>query len=199
MGHHLVTQGEYQSVVGFNPSSFTGDLNLPVESVTWSDATNYCGLLTQGERAAGRLPAGWEYRLPTNAEWEYACRALTTTRSYWGDDLGHTNVGNFAWYDANSDNQLHPVGQKTANPWGLVDMQGNLWQWCQDWFDEYPGGSVTDPQGPATGIWSTRVGRGGSWYDDPTWCRSAARYDFPPTNPNYPAMVGFRVVLARSR
>ncbi len=198
MGQHLVTQGEYVTVVGSNPSYFTGDLNLPVESVTWSDATNYCSLLTQSERSAGRLPANWVYRLPTNAEWEYACRALTTTRTYWGDDPGYTNMVNQAWYEANSNNQTHPVGQKPPNPWGLSDMQGNLWQWCQDWFEVYPGGSVTDPQGPTSSSWGTRVGRGGSWWDEPTWLRSAARYDFPPDNPNYRQMMGFRVVLAPS-
>lgn len=198
MGQHLVTQGEYVTVVGSNPSFFTGDLNLPVESVMWSDATNYCCLLTQSERAAGRLPATWGYRLPTNTEWEYACRALTTTRTYWGDDPGYTNLVNQAWYNGNSNGQTHPVGQKPANPWGLADMEGNLWEWCQDWFEVYPGGSVTDPQGPVSSTDGCRVGRGGSWYDDATWCRSAARYEFPPDNPWYPEMMGFRVVLARS-
>lgn len=198
MGQHLVTQGEYVTVVGSNPSFFTGDLNLPVESVAWTDATNYCGLLTQSERSAGRLPANWVYRLPTNAEWEYACRALTTTRTYWGDDPGYTNMVNQAWYKENSNGQTHPVGQKPPNPWGLADMEGNLWEWCQDWFDVYPGGSVTDPQGPASSSNGRRVGRGGSWYDDAIWSRSAARYDFLPDNPYYPEMMGFRVVLARS-
>ena len=199
MGQHLVTQGEYVTVVGSNPSFFTGDLNLPVESVAWSDATNYCGLLTQSERNAGRLSAGWVYRLPTNAEWEYACRALTTTRTYWGDDPGYTNLVNQAWYNGNSNGQTHPVGQKPANPWGLADMEGNLWEWCQDYFEVYPGGSVTDPQGPASYPDGRRVGRGGSWYDDAIWCRSAARYDFLADNPWYPEMMGFRVVLARSQ
>jgi formylglycine-generating enzyme required for sulfatase activity len=199
MGQHLVTQGEYVTAVGSNPSFFTGDLNLPVESVAWSDATNYCGLLTQSERTAGRLPANWGYRLPTNAEWEYACRALTTTRTYWGDDPGYTNLVNQAWYNGNSNGQTHPVGQKPLNPWGLADMEGNLWEWCQDYFEVYPGGSVTDPQGPASDPDGRRVGRGGSWYDDAIWCRSAARYDFLPDNPWYPEMMGFRVVLARSQ
>ena len=193
MGHHEVTQAEYQTVIGSNPSWFTGDLNRPVEGVSWNDATNYCRLLTAGERTAGRLPAGWGYRLPTEAEWEYACRAWTTTRFSYGDDQGYTNLTNYAWYYDNSGSTVHPVGQKLANPWGLVDMHGNVSEWCQDWHGAYPGESVTDPQGPGTGL--NRVIRGlGGWFGPAVYCRSASRGGSDP--PGRTSGIGFRVVLA---
>jgi len=132
MGKYEVTQGEYLEVMGSNPSRFTGDTNRPVETVTWYDATNYCGQLTQRERAAGRIAANSLYRLPTEAEWDYACRAGTSTRSSFGDDLGYTNLTNYAWYRENRGLTTHPVGQKLPNPWGLYDMHGNVWEWCQD-------------------------------------------------------------------
>src|SRR5262249_41853232 len=162
MAVHPVTQGEYQSVTGVNPSFFSGSTNLPVEQVSWIDATNYCGMLTQRERAAGHIAASWQYRLSTEAEWEYACRAGTTTRFYYGDDLSYLNLTNNAWYEDNSDDQTHPVGLKPANPWGLYDMGGNVSEWCLDWYAPYPGGNVTDPL--ATDSTSgLRVLRGGSW------------------------------------
>ena len=192
MGNHEVTQAEYLKVIGSNPSDFTGDTNRPVERVTWHNATNYCGLLTQAERTAGRIPSNWGYRLPTEAEWEYACRAgARTTRYGYGDDLSYAALGNYAWYSANSGSTTHPVEQKLANPWGLMDMHGNVAEWCQDCDGTYPGGSVTDPQGPGTGLF--RVYRGGSWLYG-GYCRSAFR------DSNYPSGaysdVGFRVVLA---
>jgi formylglycine-generating enzyme required for sulfatase activity len=149
-----VTQNEYQTVTGGNPSWFNGDrtsagyrdygvdLSRPVEWVSWEDATNYCGQLTERERTGGRIPTNCVYRLPTEAEWEYACRAWTSTRFSYGDDPGHTtetaetvgytNLTNYAWYLENSSGTTHPVGQKLANPWGLHDMHGNVWEWCQD-------------------------------------------------------------------
>jgi formylglycine-generating enzyme required for sulfatase activity len=194
IGKNLVTQQEYQAVTGSNPSGFTGDLALPVEQVSWSDATNYCAQRTVQDRNAGLIPAGCYYRLPTEAEWEYACRAGTTTRFNYGDDPGYTNLASHAWYTSNSGNETHTVGLKPANGWGLYDMHGNLWEWCQDWYDAYPGGSVTDPQGPASGDY--RVLRGGSWAEQAGLCRAACRIaDFPAgTFNNY----GFRVVLAAS-
>jgi formylglycine-generating enzyme required for sulfatase activity len=208
MGKYEVTQGEYLAVMGSNPSFFNGvrdwpeagtdygtDLSRPVERVSWDDATNYCATLTQRERAAGRISINSVYRVPTEAEWEYACRGWTSTRFSYGDDPGYTNLTNYAWYTANSGGTTHPVGQKLANPWGLYDMHGNVWEWCQDWFDVYPGGIAIDPQGPATG--SDRVYRGGSWYD---WvdggggCRSALRYYGDPGH-LFPGF-GFRVLLA---
>jgi len=198
MGKFEVTQGEYEAVMGSNPSYFqppnaTADTNRPAESVSWDDAVAYCAALTQRERAAGRITTNAVYRLPTEAEWEYACRAWTSTRFSYGDDLGYTNLTNYAWYSDNSGGTTHPVGQKLPNPWGLYDLHGNVWEWCQDWFDTYPGGIALDPQGPATG--STRVVRGGNWL---YWngrardCRSAYR-DYSGYGSG---LIGFRVVLA---
>ncbi len=193
MCKHEVTQRDYQAVMGNNPSYFTGDLNLPVETVSWFDATNYCGQFTQRERAAGRVPSSCAYRLPTEAEWEYACRGLTSDRAFsYGDDLDYSKLNDYGWYGANSLGMTHPVGQKLPNPWGLYDMHGNVREWCQDWYGTYAGGTVIDPHGPATG--SVRVIRGGVWLNDAALCRSAYRdYNFPSAK-NY--FVGFRVVLA---
>ena len=161
MSKYKVTQKDYQWVIGGYPSVFTGDFSRPVETVSWEDATNYCARLTQRERAARLIPPNSVYRLPTEAEWEYACRAWTSTRFSYGDDPSYMSLAKYAWYLDNSGHTTHPVGQKLPNPWGLYDMHGGLWEWCQDWYGPYPGGSVIDPQGPATG--SYRVFRGGSW------------------------------------
>jgi formylglycine-generating enzyme required for sulfatase activity len=193
MGRTPVTQGDYLSVVGANPSYFQGDLTRPVERVTWNDATNYCAQRTRQETAAGQIPAGCGYRLPTEAEWEYACRAWTADRRlYYADDPGYTSLANYAWYNANSVTTTHSAGQKQPNAWGLHDMLGNVWEWCQDWYGAYAGGSATDPLGAPLG--PGRVVRGGSWNFDARFCRSAQRaYSFPTNALNY---IGFRVVLA---
>lgn len=196
MGRHPVTQGEYLSVIGTNPSGFPGDLSRPVETVSWLDATNYCGKLTQQELAAGHIPAGTRYRLPTEAEWEYAARAGTTTRYYYGDDPGATQLSNHAWYANNSGAMTHPVEQKPPNPFGLFDMEGNVWELCQDWFGAYPGGSVTDPQGPASNPLGNKVMRGGAWDAFDTDCRSASRNTFAVSPFITDTIVGFRVVLS---
>jgi formylglycine-generating enzyme required for sulfatase activity len=193
MGKYEVTQGEYLAVTGSNPSWFTGDTNRPVQVVSWYDATSYCATLTQRERLAGRIATNSVYRLPTEAEWEYACRAGTSDRRFsYGNDLGYTSLGNYAWYDANSGNTAHPVGQKLPNPWGLHDMHGNVYEWCQDWHGLYQGGIALDPQGPASG--SDRVFRGGGWGSDGRYCRSADRRTGGPSFGR--GDVGFRVVLA---
>ena len=145
-----MTQGEYLSIMNTNPSDFPGDLSRPASSVSWFDATNYCWKLTQRELAAGRIPAGSEYRLPTEAEWECAARAGTTTRFSYGDDPAYASLTNHAWFFLNTDLTLHPVGQKLPNPWGLYDMAGNVWEWCQDWYADQTGGVQTDPTGPAS-------------------------------------------------
>ncbi len=192
MGKYEVTQGEYLAVIGSNPSGFTGDTNRPVETVSWFDATNYCGQLTQRERVAGRIATNNEYRLPTEAEWEYACRAWTSGRfSYYEDDRAYTNLTNYAWYEANSGATTHPVGQKLPNLWGLYDMEGNVGEWCQDWYAPYPGGIALDPQGPATG--SGRVSKGGLWLRSGPYCRSAKRNGVSPDLKLDGA--GFRVCL----
>ena len=192
IGKYEVTQGEYLALMGFNPSNFRGDPNRPVEMVDWFAARDYCGQLTQQERAAGRIATNCAYRLPTEAEWEYACRAWTSTRFSYGDDPGYTDLANYAWYRANAV-ATQPVGLKLPNLWGLYDMYGNVAEWCQDggpW--TYPGGSAIDPAGPEVG--EARMGRGGRWNDQPRYCRSAHRSGGPPSYFWYD--VGFRVVLA---
>lgn len=222
MGKYEVTQREYLAVMGNNPSWFIGvreafdaachcstdkdygaDFTRPVEQVSWEDATNYCAQLTERERAAGRIAPNALYRLPTEAEWEYACRAWTSTRFSYGDDPGYTNLTKYAWILDMSEGTTHPVGQKLANPWGLYDMHGNAWEWCQDWCQEWPddfrlpGGIALDPQGLATG--PHHVVRGGDWsiwfeWPIPRPCRSALRYKSH-SNTRSP-LLGFRAVLA---
>lgn len=205
MGKHEVTQGEYQAVMGNNPSYFTGDLSRPVEQVTWFDCVAYCAALTARERNAGRLPAGYVYRLPTEAEWEYACRAGTTTAFYFGKALrsGMANFnGNYEYdsaigtiYNTNGtySSGTTQVGSYAPNAWGLYDMHGNVWEWCLDWLSSsLPGRSITDPHGDATG--SVKVRRGGSFDYQGSRCRAADRYYYPPSD--YCSCIGFRVVLA---
>ena len=189
MGKYEVTQKEYQEVMGTNPSKFKGD-NLPVEQVSWYDAIGYCNARSQKE---GLTPAytneTWNrnangYRLPTEAEWEYACRAVTTT-AY---NTGASITDNTGWYGA-IDGSTHPVGQKPANAWGLYDMHGNVFEWCWDWYGAYPSGAQTDPIGASSG--SFRVSRGGCWYYQ-LFVRSAARACYSPTD-RYD-ILGFRLV-----
>jgi formylglycine-generating enzyme required for sulfatase activity len=195
IGKFEVTQGEYLSVMHTNPSSFPGDLTRPVSSVSWFDATNYCWKLTQRELAAGRIPPGSQYRLPTEAEWECAARAGTTTRFSYGDDPDYTNLTNYAWFILNSgfpsSLTLHPVGQKLPNPWGLYDTEGNVWEWTQDWLGGLPGGTVADPQGPSSNPMGRKVVRGGSYDFDAPDCRSARRFFSVGDDTD----IGFRVVL----
>ena len=158
-----VTQGQWRSVMGNNPSYFEGD-DLPVESVSWNDVQKFIRKLNARE-------GGNKYRLPTEAEWEYAARAGSTGKYCFGDDEGR--LGEYAWYKSNSGARSHPVGGKRANTWGLYDMHGNVWEWVQDWYGDYSSGSSTDPVGRSTG--SNRVARGGGWHDTAGDCRSAYR------------------------
>jgi len=167
LSDHETTQAEYEAVMGSNPSTWKGE-SLPVEMVSWNDAVAYCKKLTELERAAGRITTQQAYRLPTEAEWEYAARAGTTGARY-GD------LDAIAWHAGNSGSQTHPVKQKTANAWGLYDMMGNVWEWCSDWHGDYPSGSVTDPIGWGSGGYQ-RVRRGGGWYSFARNARSAVRY-----------------------
>lgn len=175
-----VTQREYQARMGANPSHFTGDADRPVENVTWFDAALFCNARSKAEGrdtvyaygsrqgtpgngcvTLGGLRADYGktgYRLPTEAEYEYAERAGTTGEFYWGDSLD----GEYLWYFANADQSTQPVGRKRANAFGLHDMSGNLWEWCGDWFAPYAAAAAADPTGPAEGAY--RVLRGGSWY-----------------------------------
>ena len=188
LGKHEVTQAQWQEVTGSSPSQFKGD-DLPVESVSWHDATSFCKKLTELERAAGRVSGDWAYQLPLEAQWEYACRAGTTTAWSFGnnpDELWrHGNYAdkntNFSWGDRLHDDgheNTARVGSCQANGWGFYDMHGNVWEWCHDWHGEYPGAPVGDPRGPATG--TDRILRGGSWNFQAALSRSAIRFRFLP-------------------
>ena len=209
LGQHEVTQEQYESVMGTNPSKSKGPQN-PVENVSWADAVEFCRKLSA---MPAEKKAGYVYRLPTEAEWEYACRAGTKTTYSFGDS--ESELGAYAWYGNNSGDQqidalniwntdkdnyryrkclldnncrTHPVGEKKPNPWGLYDMHGNVWEWCQDWYGDYPSGAVTDPTGPASG--DSRVLRGGAFNSRTSYVRSANRnYNQPDTRYFY---YGFR-------
>jgi hypothetical protein len=168
-----VTQAEWQALMGDNPARFQGDDSRPVENVSWEDAARVCEALS--------AQTGGTYRLPTEAQWEYACRAGTTTARY-----GDTDA--VAWYGMNANGTTHPVGQKQPNAWGLYDMIGNVWEWCLDWSGDYPSQPQRDPKGPPSG--DTRVVRGGGWYYDAQNCRAAQRYNGPPTFRD--DLIGFR-------
>jgi len=165
-----VTQGEWKEVMGPNFSYFSnGGDNCPVENVSWDNVQGFIQELNQ--RAGGK-----KYRLPTEAEWEYACRAGSATTYCFGSDK--SGLGEYAWYNNNSCEKTQPVGQKKPNAWGLYDMHGNIYEWCKDWKGEYPTYPVIDPTGPARG--SFRVLRGGSWYCKAAPCRSANRCNGSP-------------------
>lgn len=189
MGKTEVTQAQYQQVLGKNPSHFQG-LENPVESVSWNDAISFCKKLTERERQAGRLPEGFKYTLPTEAQWEYACRAGSVTEHYFGDDVGR--VDETAWYGDNSGKETHPVAKKKPNAWGLYDMYGNVWEWCVDWYGDYLPESVTDPQGADSG--TVCVLRGGCHLSLVSSCRSAERIRGAPSVTGN--ILGFRVCLS---
>ena len=171
LGATDVTQAQWTAVMGNNPSKFVG-AQRPVDRVPWTDAVAFCRKVTDKERAAGRLPDGYAYTLPTEAQWEYACRA-GTTGPYAGD------LDAMAWYENNSGLKSHPVATKQPNAWGLFDMHGNQCEWCLDWFAAtLPGGTVTDPVGPASGFF--RAARGGGWGYSTARCRSTSRFSFVP-------------------
>jgi formylglycine-generating enzyme required for sulfatase activity len=177
MGVYPVTQDEWQAVMGRNPSFFKGEKNLPVERVSWEDCQQFVKKLGDKEKKP--------YRLPTEAEWEYACRAGTTTPFHFGGTISTDQanyLGDVAYGDGSKGvyrKKTTPVGSFPANAWGLHDMHGNVWQRCQDWYGEYPQMDIVDPPGPKTG--KDRVMRGGSWGTFPDYCRSACRYKLVPT------------------
>jgi len=203
---YLVTQEQYQRVMGDNPSRWKGAKN-PVEQVRWSDAARFCN---ERSRLEGLQPCynleTWEckfdtngYRLPTEAEWEYACRAGTQTAYFFGSNP--LKLADYAWFDKNSGGHPHPVGQKRPNPWGLYDMCGNVWQWCNDFYqvDYYQKAPQENPRGPKDG--ETKVVRGGAWKFSDQNCRSGYRYN---ENPGYVDVCfgydiyGFRCVRSAS-
>jgi formylglycine-generating enzyme required for sulfatase activity len=186
-----VTQAEYVRVMGVNPSKFTGNPTCPVDNVTWDEASEFCRKLAElpEERAAGA-----EYRLPTEAEWEYACRAGTSSTWHSGDD--ESALHEYAWFAADSGGTTHPVGQKLPNAWGLFDMHGNVFEWCQDlWSDDgyYARSPVDDPTGTSGG--SDRVNRGGDYSGGSEFLRAAGRLSDRPSF--RAARLGFRVVRSR--
>ncbi len=180
MGVHQVTQAQWQAVMGTRPSESKGD-NLPVERISWDHTVAFCEALGTKD--------GKTYRLPTEAEWEYACRAGTTTAFSCGADV--SALGDYAWYNGNSGGQSHPVGGKKPNPWGLYDMRGNVWEWCQDGYGPYTTGDVKDPLIETNT--DARVFRGGSWLDWAERCRSASRGQGGPDY--WHCHLGLRVVL----
>ena len=191
---HELTQREYRFVMGSNPSYNRGDWQ-PVESVSWDEAVEFCRKLTEMDRKKGLISAKEEYRLPTEAEWEYAARAGTTGARYTVRDKNVVDsLELIAWYSGNSGGHPHVVMEKFRNPWGLYDMLGNVSEWCSDWYGEYPSGSVTDPTGPGSGYY--RVRRGGSWFHSDGYARSAKRVGYAPTNRSF---LGFRPVLSAVR
>ena len=189
LGKYEVTQAEWQVVMGDNPSYFPECERCPVEMVSWNDVKTFIGNLN-------RRSGGKRYRLPTEAEWEYAARAGTTTDTYAGDITKRRGkdpvVDRIAWYDRNSKKRTHPVGGKEPNAFGLYDMMGNVLEWVEDGYGKYPGGTVTDPTGPKSKL--NRLFRGGSWFHIARDSRSAARIGNMP-GARYPAL-GFRLVRA---
>ncbi len=181
------TQAQWQAVMGSNPSCFKG-ADRPVEMVNWHEAVDFCQRLTKRHQKAGSMPQDWAWRLPTEAEWEYAARAGIP-----GPRHGELDV--IAWHAGNSGGETHPVKQKSPNAWGLHDMIGNVWEWCSDWQDSYSSSAVTDPTGPSSG--NIRVRRGGSWGYEAEFCRSAYRSGLVPDA--FTNFQGFRPALSTIR
>jgi formylglycine-generating enzyme required for sulfatase activity len=189
LGKYEVTQGQYEAIMGKNPSHFKGS-DLPVDSVSWFDAREFCKKLTAFEKEAGRLPEGYEYSLPTEAQWEYGCRAgisekfllLRDDKDSKEEEDKEVLFGGGFWSDLNSGNKSHPVGQLRPNVWGLYDMSGNVWEWCLDMYN--PKESVKS---------SFRAYRGGSWFSSLMNCRCVSRRSNSPGYQNID--LGFRVAL----
>ena len=181
IGKYPLTQAQWKAVMGHNPSNFKGD-QLPVERVSWAVAVEFCAALSER--------TGKTYRLPTEAEWEYACRAGSTSRFSFADES--EDLDQHAWYYNNSEQKTHSVGQKMPNAWGLHDMHGNVFEWCHDWYDDdyYQQSPQIDPQGPPFG--TSHVLRGGSFLTVSYLCRTAYRFSNWPDLRYYD--IGFRVV-----
>ena len=180
IGKTEVTQALWQAVMGSNPSYFEGD-DLPVEQVSWDDCQEFIRKLNS--------LTGQNFRLPTEAEWEFACRGGNNSRGY--KYSGSNYIDNVAWYDGNSGDKTHPVATKSPNELGIYDMSGNVWEWCADWYGDYSSGRQTNPKGPYGG--SGRVNRGGSWYNFARNCRSSIRIDDYPTYRD--DLLGLRLAL----
>jgi formylglycine-generating enzyme required for sulfatase activity len=182
IGKYEVTQAQWKAVMGDNPSRFSGCDKCPVEQVSWNDTQDFIKKLND--------KTGKTYRLPTEAEWEFAARGGNRSKiyKYSGSDI----LDKVAWYDATSGSKTHEVGTtKAANEMGIYDMSGNVWEWCQDWYGDFDASSKTNPKGASTG--SNRVLRGGSWLDDPQHCRVSYRNNHAPDFRF--KIFGFRLVL----
>jgi formylglycine-generating enzyme required for sulfatase activity len=191
MGATEVTKGQWEAVMG-SGSNNTDDADLPVTNVSWKQCMEFCVKLTEAAQAKGQMPDGIVYRLPTEAEWEYACRANSTTSFCFGDDPAE--LGDYAWFAQNSGGRKHPVASKKPNAWGLHDMHGNVYELCLDWYGPYSASDATDPTGPTRG--THRAVRHGSYCPGcgPDVCRSSSRSK---TEPDYSSpTMGFRVVRA---
>ncbi len=198
MSKYEITQSQWQTVMGNNPAAIRGN-NQPVEKVSWFDCIQFCNTLST---LMGKAPVYDEsgdnfnldtegFRLPTEAEWEYACRATTTTRYYWGDDPDNSEIGEYAWYEENSNLTTHIPGMKLPNLWDLFDINGNVWEWCSDWYGPYSANTQTNPTGPQSG--TQRSVRGGGWYAEPVELRSAHRERLEPEETF--GNLGLRIVL----
>ena len=184
IGKYEVTQAQWKAVMGNNPSSFTGCDDCPVENVSWNDVQQYISKLNS--------QTGKNYRLPTEAEWEYSAKGGKSSKGY--TYSGSNNLNAVAWYTDNSGSKTHAVGGKKANELGIYDMAGNVWEWCSDWYGTYNRYSETNPTGASSG--QIRVLRGGSWYYDASSCRAAKRVR---NDPDYRYSLGFRLVLPAVR
>jgi len=176
LGIYEVTQAQWEAVMGENPAIFRvfdASPEHPVEYVTWNQTQDFIGRLNAMDMGT--------FRLPTEAEWEYACRAGTQSAYFWGDKMSKNGSSEYTWANSRSHSSTNPVGSKKPNPWGLYDMSGNVWEWCQDWYAPYPEGEQTDPKGPETG--KMKVFRGGSWFDFYEAHRSANRHKHAPDEP----------------
>jgi len=215
MSETEVTEKQFEELMGWNDCYYERGDDYPVEGVTWFDCVSFGNKLSQADGYAqcytmtnmgydgdhvmsAQVSCNFDangYRLPTEAEWEYACRAGTTTCFYTGDS--DSDLGRAGWYSGNSGSQKREVGEKDSNAWGLYDMHGNVWEWCWDWYDSSYYGTRPDPDSDPTGAssGSLRVLRGGSWGDSARYCRSASR-DWGGPGIRF-SMLGFRV--ARSR
>ncbi len=185
IGKFEVTQAQWRKVMGSNPSKFAGCDQCPVEQVSWDEVQQFISVLNSR--------TGKKYRLPTEAEWEYAARGGSQSRGY--TCSGSEDIGTVAWYSENSSSKTHAVGQKQANELGIFDMTGNTWEWCSDWYDAYSAAAAVNPLGASSG--QDRVRRGGSWYFFLQFCRVAYRSGINPDGRYY--NLGFRVVLAPVR
>ena len=187
MDRYEVTQKSFLDLMGENPSNTEFSPDMPVNRVTWHEAVEYCKRLTDAKGSAGLLPKGYVYRLPTEAEWEYACRAGTKGAYSYGDSA--EQLSEYGWWAGNSGNQPEPVGKLKPNPWGLYDMHGNLFEWCADAYLAYPGGKAFSTTG------KMKVLRGGAYYCPSNILRSACRAEAQQPDFRW-ILAGFRVVLA---